>query len=186
MEFSGTVILVLALAVVALALLVGVLRRKPKLAEDVAQARRSVSALRHILVPIRGFPFEERAVELACRLGQEQKSEIVLACVLEVPLTLSLGTPLLEEEAKARDALARSAQLVRLHGLTPVERIERDREAGRGILRAAKELNVDLVVVALNPARGQAINPIGPTTEALLRKADFEVIVDRTAPSRWE
>ena len=175
--------LALALAVVVLALVVWFLRRTPKLAADVAEARKSVSALRRILVPIRGFPFEERAVELACRLGQEQKSEIVLACVLEVPLTLSLGTPLPEEEEKARDALARSAQLVRLHGLTPVERIERDREAGRGILRAAKEMHVDLVVVALDPARGQAINPIGPTTETLLRRADFEVIVDRKAPA---
>lgn len=176
----------LALALVGLALVVWYVRRPPKLSADVAQARQSVSALRRILVPIRGFPFEERAVELACRLGQEQKGEIVLACVVEVPLTLSLGTPMPEEEARASEALARSAQLVRLHGLTPVERTERDRDAGRGILRVAKEMSVDLVVVALNPLRGQAIDPIGPTTEALLRRADFEVIVDRTAPARWD
>ncbi len=183
MQNAGIVVLALALGALVLVLLVWYLGRPPKLSADVVQARRSVSALRRILVPIRGFPFEERAVELACRLGQEQKSEIVLACVLEVPLTLSLGTPLSEDEAKAHDALAGSAQLVRLHGLTPVERIERDREAGRGILRLAREMHVDLVVVALDPARGQAVNPIGPTTEALLRRADFEVIVDRTAPS---
>jgi nucleotide-binding universal stress UspA family protein len=183
---SGTLIVILALAALVLALVIWSTRRSPQVSADVAQARQSVSALRRILVPVRGFPFEQRAVELACRLGQEQKSEIVLAFVLEVPLTLSLGAPLPEEEEKAAQALARSSQLVRLHGLNPVERTEREREAGRGILKVAKEMNVDLVVVGLDPNRGLAIQPIGPTTETLLRRADFEVIVDRTAPPRFD
>ena len=178
--------MVLALAVLVLALVIWSQRRRQRLAPDMAQARLSVSALRRILVPIRGFPFEERAVELACRLGHEQRSEIVLACVLEVPLTLSLGTAMPEEEERAAQALARSARLVRVHGLTPVERVERDREAGRGILKVAKEMSVDLVVVGLDPNRGIALQPIGPATEVLLRRANFEVIIDRTPPRGFE
>ncbi len=186
--FTEIAIVSMALAILVLALVLWSTRRQQQTSvePEVAQTRDSVSALRRILVPIRGFAFEERAVELACRLGQEQKSEIVLACVLEIPLTLSLGTSLPGEEEKAAAALARSAQLVRLHRLTPVERIERDRDAGRGILRVAKDLNVDLVVVGLDPNRGVAIQPIGPTTETLLRKANFEVVVDRTPPREFD
>ncbi len=179
-------LVVTLIALVLLAVLIWVLRRPPKLPEDVAQARASVSAVRRILVPIRGFLHEERAVELACRLGQEQKSQILLVSVIEVPLTLSLGTPLPEEEERAAEALRRSAELVKAHGMEPVSRVERDREAGKGILRVAKEMAVDVVVVGLDPARSVAVDPIGPTTETLLRRARFEVIVDRPAPAATE
>jgi len=89
-------------------------------------------------------------------LGEDQKSEIILVYVLEVPLTMGLGTPLPEEEELASVALTKGAAIVRSHRLTPVERVERAREAGRGVLRAARELKVDLVVVGLDPNRGLA------------------------------
>jgi nucleotide-binding universal stress UspA family protein len=183
---SHTIIIGLQwLIILGLAASLWAMRRPPKMAPEIEQTYRSVRAVRRILVPIRGFSFEERAVELACRLGAEQKSEIVLACVLEVPLTLSLGAALPDDEARAMEALARASMLVRAHGLTPIERVERDRDAGRGILKLAKELGIDLVVVGMDPNRGIAINPIGPTTESLLRKADFEVLFDRTAPQKF-
>src|SRR5512140_1853120 len=173
-------------AAVLLFALIWALRRKPRLEADVAQARASVSAMRRILVPVRGFVHEERAVELACRLGQEQKSQIFLVAVIEVPLSLSLGTDLPEQEERANDALRRSAELVKVHGLHPVSRVERERDAGRGILRAATEMNVDVVVIGLDPRRSIAVDPVGPTTETLLRKANFEVIEDRPAPATLE
>ncbi len=156
--------------------------RPRKMPEEVAQAAKSMVALRRILVPIRGFDFEQRALELACRLGESQKSEIVLVYVLEVPLTMSLGTPLPEEEDKASAMLAKGARLVHAHRLHAVERVERAREAGRGIIKAARELEVNLVVIGLDPNRGVAVQPIGPATEMLLRSGGFEVIIDRTPP----
>lgn len=134
------------------------------------------------MVPIRGFDFENRALELACRLGEKQKSEIILVYVLEVPLSMGLGTALPEEEEKAAEALAAGARVVRQHRLTAVQRVERAREAGRGIMAAAKDMGVDLVVVGLDPNRGVALEPIGPATEFLLRRGGFEVLIDRTPP----
>ena len=89
-----------------------------------------------------------------------------------------------EEEARANEGLRRSIELVKTHGLEPITRVERDREAGKGILRVATELNVDVVVIGLDPARSIAVDPVGPTTETLLRRANFEVLVDRPAPAR--
>src|SRR5438876_8921109 len=93
--------LVLSLAIpvaVGLGYYIGCGRPPQRLPEDVAQVTRAMNAIRRILVPVRGFDFEQRAVELACRLGEDQKSEIVLVYVLEVPLTIGLGTALPEDE----------------------------------------------------------------------------------------
>jgi nucleotide-binding universal stress UspA family protein len=160
-------------------LLLWMFRVPAPIAREVARARRSVSGIRRILVPTRGAEHDQRAVELACRLGQEQRSQIVLADVLEIPLTLSLNTPLADEEKKANETRRRSVEIVKRHGLEPIPRVERDREAGRGILRTARDLDVDLVVIGMNPARSHFADPLGRTTETLLRKAEFEVIVDK-------
>ncbi len=160
-------------------LLLWMFRLPAPIAQEVAHARRSVSGIKRIMVPTRGAEHDERAVELACRLGLEQGSQIVLAYVLEIPLTLSLSTPLPEEEERAKEAMQRSVEIVQLHNLEAVPRVERDREAGRGILRTARDLDVDLVVIGMNPARSHFADPLGRTTETLLRNANFEVIVDK-------
>jgi len=169
-------------------LLVWMFRVPAPIALEVAHARRSVSGIKRIMVPTRGAEHDERAVELACRLGQEQKSQIVLTYVLEIPLTLSLNTPLPQEEEKAQKAMQRSTEIVELHNLEAIPRVERDRQAGRGILRTAQDLGVDLVVIGMNPARSHFADPLGRTTETLLRNANFEVIVDKhpapPAPAR--
>ncbi len=173
------ILLAIVFALLMAGLLLWMFHVPAPLPQAVAHARRSVSGIRRILVPTRGAEHDERAVELACRLGQEQKSQIILAYVLEIPLTLSLGTPLPEEEQKAGQAMKRSVEIVKVHNLPAVPQIVRDREAGRGLLRAARDLDVDLVVIGMDPARSRFADPLGRTTETLLRQANFEVVVDK-------
>jgi nucleotide-binding universal stress UspA family protein len=180
------IVLAVVFALLMSSLIYWMFRVPAPMAQAVAHARRSVSGIKRILVPTRGFEHDERAVELACRLGQEQKSEIVLTYVMEIPLTLSLGTPLPEEEANAAKAMQRSVEIVKVHNLEAVSHVERDRDAGRGILRVAQDLDVDLIVIGMNPARSHFADPLGRTTETLLRRSTFEVIVDKhpmTAPA---
>lgn len=146
--------------------------------QEVAHALYSVNAVQRILVPVEGFAHNNRAVELACRLGLEQKAEIVLGSVIEVPMALPLGTPLPAEEKIAREHLDSAIELVKLHDLTPIPVLDRDREAGRGIVRIARSRGVDLAVVGLNPRRVLAGDYIGRTIESLLRRAGIEVIID--------
>jgi nucleotide-binding universal stress UspA family protein len=146
--------------------------------QAVAHALYSVSAVRRILVPVQGFAHNSRAVELACRLGAEQKAEIVLGSIIEVPMAIPLGTPLPAEEERARADVEMASDLVRLHDLVPIPVIERDRNAGRGILRIARDRDADLAVVGLDPHRVAAGGMIGRTIESLLRQAGIEVIID--------
>jgi nucleotide-binding universal stress UspA family protein len=144
----------------------------------VARAVRGVSAARHILVPAKGTSYSDRAIELACRLGQEQKAEIVLVYVIEVPLALPLGTPLEADERRAQEALERGSQIIRLHDLEPVPMVERDRDVAHGVLRVANDRGADLVVLGVNPRRIAAGDSMGKSIEAILKKTGIEVIVD--------
>ena len=144
----------------------------------VAKAMRGVSAIARILVPVRGSTYNERAVELACRLGAEQKANIIACHVLEVPLALPLNTPLPAEEKRADEVLLRAREIIEHHGLPAETVCTRERDVARGVLRVAQEKEVDMVVIGINPRQLAAGESIAPATQALLRKSRIEVIVD--------
>lgn len=145
----------------------------------VAKARYGVRALKRILVPTSGTTYAEKAVELACRLGSEQKAEIVLTYVLEIPRTLPLDAPSPEAEKEGNDALERGKEIVESHHLTSILRLERAREAGEGVVKVAKDNDVDVIVLGMRPTWHGGQNIWGRTTDILLRKAPCEVIIDK-------
>lgn len=151
----------------------------PQIKPEVAKARRSVEALKRILVPTSGMPYSERGIELACRLGVEHQAEIVLTYVIEIPRTLPLEASVPEAEEKANQALNRGKEIVELHHLPPVLLIERAREAGEGIIRAAKENQADVIVLGMRTNVHGTQSLWGRTTDTLIRKAPCEVIIDK-------
>ena len=83
----------------------------------VAVARRSVTRIHRILVPVVETVASERAVELACRLGEDQKAEIVLAFIMVVPMSVPLEAPIPSLEATGRQALDTASFIVHQHNL---------------------------------------------------------------------
>ena len=152
-------------------------RVPPVVPQRVVQVRQSVSALDRILVPIVGAMASERAVELACRLGQSQKAEIILAHVIEVPFSLDLNAPLADMENRAREALETARFIVMQHGLPVRSRMLRNRLAADGILQVAREEDVDAIVVGLGFKRRPGPEQIGRTTAEIIRRAPCEVII---------
>jgi len=146
-----------------------------------AVARRAVGAIKTLLVPTVGTPYSERGVELACRLGAEQKAEIFLIHVIEVPRTMPLGASMPEQEKRAQEILDRAKSIVEQHELVAREHIERAREAGEGIIRAAKDHNADLIVMGVRPSVGASSYVLGRTTDILLDRSPIEVIIDRVS-----
>jgi nucleotide-binding universal stress UspA family protein len=151
----------------------------PQVSLSVAKAKVAVSAIKKIIVPTVGEIYSEEAVELACRLGQEQKAEIVITYVIEVPFTLPLNAALGKTEQLAKDAVGRGVEIVRHHGLVARAKIERARKVGEGIIRLAREEDADLIVIGIRPLVGLSERILGRTSETLLRRAPCEVIVDR-------
>lgn len=145
----------------------------------VAKARHAVGAFKRILVPTSGVPYSEKGIELACRLGIKQEAEIVLTYVMEIPRTLPLNAPIPEAEKQAEEALQRGKEIVELHHLTPILKLERAREAGEGIVKVAKDNDVDVIVLGMRPTWRGSQTGWGKTTDILLRKAPCEVVIDK-------
>ena len=151
----------------------------PAVPMGVVNARRSVTGLHRILVAVVETVASERAVELACRLGHEQKAEIIVAYVMEVPMSLPLQTPLPNLEAKGRQALDTAKFIINQHNLPAKMRIMPQRTAADGILRIAREEQVDVIVMGLGERRQPIPSPLGQTVWDVLRKAPCEVILDK-------
>jgi len=176
MSATGVVIALLFMSAMAL-LLWWMFRVPPPVAAEVAKARRSLDVARLILVPTTGQPYSQRAVELACRLAQEHRAEIMLVYVVEVPRTLGLDAPLDPAEREAQQALETGREVVLLHNLPVRTMVRRAREAGDGIIAAARDHNADLIVMGI--AGNHRGHTWGRTAEALLHRAPCEVIFDR-------
>jgi len=144
-----------------------------------AKARRAVGAIKKILVPTSGTHYSERGIELACRLGEEQKAEIYLVNVIEVPRTLPLEAPMPEAEAKAEDIIKRGEAIVDLRGLQGKGEVRRGRIAGEEIIRAAKDWEADMIVMGIRSQIRMAQEILGRNSDLVLRRAPCEVILDK-------
>ena len=146
-----------------------------------AKARRAVGAIKKILVPTSGTPYSERGIELACRLGEEQKAEIYLVNIIEVPRTLPLEATMPEAEAKAEDIIKRGEAIIELRGLPFKGEVRRGRTAGEEIIRAAKDWDADLIVMGIRTQIRMAQEIMGRSSDLVLRRAPCEVIMDRVS-----
>jgi nucleotide-binding universal stress UspA family protein len=151
----------------------------PPVSLSTAKATVAMSAIHRIIVPTTGTTYSEKAVELACRLGWEQKAEIIVAYVIEVPFTLPLNAVLEKSETIAKEVVERARDIVKHHNMPVIARIERARKVGEGLIRLAKEMEADLIVIGIKPLRGITEKIMGRTSETLLRHAPCEVIIDR-------
>jgi len=144
-----------------------------------AKARRSVFAIKKILVPTVGLPYAERGVELACRLGAEQGAEILLTYVVEVPRTMPLGIPLPDAEQEGNEALERACSIVKLHGLPSQKILQRARLAGEEIARIARDRDVDMIILGIRSEPGLKDAILGRTSDIILRHSPCEVLIDK-------
>jgi nucleotide-binding universal stress UspA family protein len=144
-----------------------------------ARARRAVGAVKKILVPTSGTHYSERGIELACRLGEEQKAEIYLVTVIEVPRTLPMEAPMPDAEAKAQEVIKQGEAIVTLRGLPARGEVRRGRVAGEEIIRVAKDWEADMIVMGIRSQIRMAQEILGRTSDLVLRRAGCEVILDK-------
>lgn len=172
-----------AFALIFLALLLVTLTwmlRLPKpVPPEVARVIYSVEAARRILVPIIEGVYSERAVELACRLGERQNAQIILLHVIEVPYTVPLDAPLPELEERGKRALETARFIAVQHGFKPELHLIRHRSASEGILNLARESRADQIIMGIGLKKTSYGEGIGRTVREVLRRANCEVIVSK-------
>jgi nucleotide-binding universal stress UspA family protein len=153
-----------------------------------APARRVSSAdagYRRLLVPLSGSAEWTRAMETACALAAEHGATIEVAYVIEVSPLLPLDAQMSEEEAEAKEALARAEAIADAFGLKIRPHTIHARDAGRAIVELVEDEDVELVVIAA--PRLRRFRRPGPafsgTVRHVLAKAPSRVLVvsDRAA-----
>ncbi len=153
-------------------------RVPPAVPLPVVKVHGSVEALHRILVPLIEAMSSERAVELACRLGNGKKVELVLVHIVVIPYTLPLNAPMPEGEKAAQEALELGQVIASRFGCKVETRIVRHRNAVEGVLRVAVEERVDAIVLGVG-LKSRRPGEWGHTSAEILRLAPCEVIVDK-------
>jgi universal stress protein A len=158
--------------------------KKPRSVAGEADGQRPI-AIKKILVPTDFSSVSKKAFSYALRLAEEQNSEVTLLHVLEAetPLTLT-GRPAAaafseEKLAHTDESLRALADEAARAGVAGAKPIVRTGVATHEIVEAAKELDVDLIVIATHSLTGWKHFAIGRTAERVARAASCPVLVVR-------
>ena len=154
--------------------------------KEVAELMPQILNLKKILVPIDFSDTSKKALHYALRVAEQFNCEIVLLHVVE-PLSPTVGPPLvLEVFLDAEDPLsiaekklaALSAQS-RTNGTNSASSTIRTGHAPNEINKAAKDLDIDLIIIATHGYTSWRHLCIGSTAERVVRSAPCSVLVVR-------
>ncbi|MEP6910599.1 MAG: universal stress protein [Actinomycetota bacterium] len=134
-------------------------------------------AYERILVPMKLGLIGEEVLGTALRLAEEKRCSLRVLYVIRVPLDLPLDAEMLDAEEQAEASLSEAKLLALEQGIEIEVEIVRSRSIGEAIVEAAREKEVDLIVVGSAPRWRRQARFFSPTVEFILRKADCEVMV---------
>jgi APA family basic amino acid/polyamine antiporter len=136
-------------------------------------------AYSNILVPIVTGEQSRAAMHVACRLATERRARLVAVRVIVVPLELALDAELPEQEELADQLLTEARDIGELYGVHVIERLIRDRDAGRAIVDEANRRNAEIVVMGSPrlPHRTGRSEIFGKTVDFVLKHAACRVMI---------
>jgi len=161
------------------------MKAQPMQPEGVLESVPLVLNLKKILVPIDFSPMSKQTVQYAVRFAEQFGCKIVLLHVIE-PVTAIAGAPLAVDifAQPEEDTIAAEAELACLaksssnhpNAFTSAVRIG---HAPNEITKAAKELDVDLIMIPTHGYTSWRHLCIGSTAERVVRTAPCPVLVIR-------
>jgi nucleotide-binding universal stress UspA family protein len=134
-------------------------------------------ALNKIMVPLDGSDTSEKALEMALEVAKSQEAELLLYMGLSFPRTgfptavqqyvesgLKVGEEYLDEQA------------AKCEGVT-VSTVVRDTTPGHGIVKAAADLQADMIIMGSHGRSGVSRWILGSVTENVVQTSDLPVMV---------
>ena len=150
------------------------------------RGRSTAINLKRILVPVDFSPLSKKALLYAARLAQQVNAQVDLFHVLEPEIPpafegFMIAPPTVSNGATASCAgrMKTLVNSVRNAGVARVGSSVRSGLAAFEIVEAAKELDVDLIVLATHGYTGWKHFAIGSTAERVVRAAPCPVLVVR-------
>jgi nucleotide-binding universal stress UspA family protein len=102
-----------------------------------------------ILVPVTGTQADEEAIELACGLARQDKSEVHAIYIITLKRDLPLDAEIGPEIQKAEDILESMEEVARRANYKVDTEVLQAREAGPAIINEAAEREVDLILLGI-------------------------------------
>jgi universal stress protein A len=157
-----------------------------KTQERLVRAKPSGIALKRILVPIDFSPLSKKALQYALRFAEQFRAGLTLLHVIEpdVPsafdgLMIAPPISLNGDRTKCANRLKVLASSMAIRATNYVQSTVRTGLAAHEIVEAAKELDIDLVIIATHGYTGWKHFAIGSTAERVVRAAPCPVLVVR-------
>lgn len=133
-----------------------------------------------LLVPVDFSPSSKRALAVARELAATLGAEIVLLHTFEQPFTIGELSPLLAQQFYEEAVPAASGALEKLAKENGVTRtFFREGEAGPEIIRLAKELAPDFIIMGTHGRTGLRHLVMGSVASYVIRHATMPVITVR-------
>ena len=147
---------------------------------------------KHILIASGGAAHSRKAEERAVALAKTFESKLTLVSVARVSLSptiigggLDAGIPITHAEspddqiARQKDVLEDACQRCEKHGLRP-ETILKTGNAGEEVIRLAKEIECDLIVLGSRQLSILATITQGSVSDYVMRRAECDVLIARS------
>ena len=133
-----------------------------------------------ILVPVNGDPATERTFRWTCRMARQDKAEIHVIYVMEVPLDLPLESDLTNDIAKGERILETIEAIGAEERFRDVEaKLLRARSAGRALVQETEDRRIDLVVLGVPYRKRFGTFQIGSTASYIFNNASCRVLFMR-------
>ena len=100
-------------------------------------------------MPVNGTQADEEAIELACRLARQDKSEIRAVYIITLKRELPLDAEIEPEIQKAEDVLASMEEVARRENYKLDTDVLQAREVGPAIVNDAIEQEADLILLGI-------------------------------------
>ena len=142
-------------------------------------------AVKKILAPTDFSPASEKALKYAMRFAEEFGAQLILLHVIEPAISATLAGEPAEPEffeaemASANESLCGLLESVRTAGVCDAKPTIRVGAAANQIVEAARDLDVDLIVIATHGFASWKHFTIGSTAEHVARAAPCPVVVVR-------
>lgn len=130
-----------------------------------------------ILVPVTGTRVDEEAIELACRLAKQDKSDVYAVYIITMGRGLPLDAEIEPEIQKAEDILNHIEDVAREQSSRITTDVLQAREAGPAIIDEAIEREVDLILMGVAYKRRFGEFSLGEVVPYVLKNATCRVIL---------
>ena len=119
----------------------------------------------------------EHMMALAVRLAQRERAELLVAYIIEVPLTLPPDAVMEKEQRIALDVLATAEAIARQKNIEIRTEIVGARQVSQGVLDLARRYDAHLIVLGAYHEGKYAGAPLGRAIETIAANAPCDVLI---------